>query len=306
MSPSEPLTTLIAGGALPVDEAVRIGKEIAGAVSRSGVHGELWPSAISVSDEGVGILPPADADRSRWGQYAAPERILGKPATPASDVFSIGAILFHALAGKPPFTGDSAAQRLLSALADAPAELPPSVPRDVAAVIARCLSREPSARYASPAVLRDALGALGGTRPEFAGRRILLADDEQDIRDAYQRMASRLGIDADVVGSGKEAIEALKARNYDVALLDLNMPRLSGWEVLDFLRARTDRKPRQLFIVTGFADQKISDADRDLVNAVIYKPVAPDELRALMTESLGGGTVNLRTLLRTTKHLSYA
>jgi len=305
MSDSEPLTSLIAGG-LAVDDVVRLGRNIADALAKSGLHGELWPSAITVGPDGVTVLPPSGADRTRYGQYAAPERILGKPATLASDVFSIGAILFHALAGRPPFRGDTPAQVMMAAVTEVPLSLPESVPREVATIIHRCLSRDPQARYASPAVLRDALDSMPKPRTEFSGRRVLLADDEPDIRDAYSRVAARLGIDVDIVGSGREAVDAMKKRRYDLALLDLNMPRLSGWEVLDFLRNRPEARPQRLFIITGFADQRISDADRDLVHAVLYKPVAPEELRALLTQCLSGGELDLRTLLRTTKHLVYA
>jgi CheY-like chemotaxis protein len=115
-------------------------------------------------------------------------------------------------------------------------------------------------------------------------------------------MAARIGVEADVVASGRDAIEALKTRRYDVALLDLNMPRLSGWEVLDFLRSRYDSRPRYLYIVTGFNNQDISAADRDLVSAVLYKPVVPDELRTLVTESLRNARPDLRTILRQTSH----
>lgn len=305
MPHAEPLTTLIAEGPLPAEEVVRIGKRIAEAVAMMGVHGELWPGAITVEDDDIDIGPAGTEDRWLYGHYAAPERVLGKLATHESDVFSIGAILFHALSGRLPFRGDTPAQVMMAICTDAPLDLPPDAPRELAAIIQRCLMREPSARYPTPAVLRDALDALTAKR-EYAGRRILVADDEVDLRDAYARLTSRLGIEADIVGSGREAITALKARRYDLALLDLNMPRLSGWEVLDFLRGRTEIRPRRLFIVTGFTDQRISDADRDLVDAVIYKPVAPDELRTLLTECLGGGELNLRNVLRTTKHLAYA
>ncbi|HEX8408063.1 MAG TPA: hypothetical protein VF883_04325, partial [Thermoanaerobaculia bacterium] len=119
----------MASGPMPPEEVVRIGREIAAALQD--VHGELWPSSIAVSEDGVGVLPPGDVDRSRYGQYAAPERILGKPATPASDVFSIGAILYHALAGHPPFRGDSPAAVMLAACTEAPLALPPQVPRQL-------------------------------------------------------------------------------------------------------------------------------------------------------------------------------
>jgi len=54
--------------------------------------------------------------------------------------------------------------------------------------------------------------------------------------------------------------------------------------------------------VTGFADQVISDADRDTVTAVLYKPAAIDELRALLVACLSGGPIDFPSILRTTGH----
>ncbi|HEX8172765.1 MAG TPA: response regulator [Thermoanaerobaculia bacterium] len=302
MADKEPLTTLMAAGPLALEEALRIGRAAADALHM--VHGELWPSAILVSDAGITITPPGVTDRSRWGQYAAPERIFGKPAVPQSDVFSLGAILFHALAGRLPFRGDTPMEVMLSACADAPLDLRvcrADVPPEVSAVVVRCLAKDPAQRYESPAALRDALDGLA-VRNNWPGKRVLFADDDAPVRDLYTQVAARLGVEADVVSSGRDAVAALKTRRYDVALLDLNMPRVSGWEVLDFLRAQPQLRPSRTFIVTGFSDQAISNADRDTVTAVIYKPAAPEELRALLAACLSGRPVDVGAILRTTGH----
>ncbi|MDQ3283530.1 MAG: response regulator [Acidobacteriota bacterium] len=295
----EPLTTLMAAGDLTTEDVVRIG--CAAAEALVDVHGELWPSAIVVDEDRVGIAPPGISDRSRYGQYSAPERTLGQPATPASDVFSLGAILFHALAGYAAFRGDTPAAVMLAACTEAPRELPADVPKDLAEVILRCLSRNPADRYVSPAALKIALENVG-KRDNYPGQRILIADDDAPIREFYMLAATRLGVQADVVATGRDAIAAMKSRKYDVALMDLNMPRLSGWEVLDFLRSNLGARPKRLFIVTGFADQQLSAPDRSLVDAVLYKPVASDELRTLVTECLRGGHVDVKGILRTTGH----
>jgi CheY-like chemotaxis protein len=300
MAELDPLTTLIAAGPMKVEEVVRIGRDVAAALSE--VHGELWPTAIAVSPERVSISPAGLYERPRYGQYAAPERILGKAATPASDVFSIAAILFHALAGHPPFRGDSPAEIMLSACTDAPLPLPSHVPRGLAMVIQRCLSRDPAERYASPAALREALHDILPTSRSFAGKRILAADDDAPLRELYGHVAARIGVEADLVASGRDVIAAVKTRHYDVILMDLNMPRVSGWEVLDFLRAHAEARPTRLFVITGFSDQQISGADRDLVTAVLYKPAAADELRALLVACLEGGAVDLPSILRRTGH----
>ena len=286
-------------GGLPPDEAARIVREAARTLST--VHGELWPSAIMVDGEQVRVEPSGTADRTRYGQYSAPERVLGKPATAASDVFSLGAILYHAVAGHPAFRGDSPAAVMLAACTDSPQEVPPHVPAPLADVIRRTLSRDPDQRYASPAALADAL-ERSAMHDNFPGQRVLVADDDAPIRDLYTRIGGRVGVETDVVASGRDAIAALKTRKYDLALMDLNMPRLSGWEVLDFLRERRELRPKRIFIVTGFTDQQISEADRDMVTAVLYKPVAFDELRTLVTECLRGGTVDVKAILRSTSH----
>jgi CheY-like chemotaxis protein len=286
---SEPLTTLMASGPMPLDDVLRIGREAAAALTH--VHGELWPSAVVVADDAVGIMPAGGTDRARYGQYAAPERILGKPATPESDVFSLGAILFHALVGRPPFRGETPQEVMLAACADAPLELGSfrsDVPPELEVVIARCLARDPSQRYATPAELRVALERAAPKKLAWPGRRILIADDDAPVRDLHATIIARVGVEADIVASGRDAIEALKSRRYDVALLDLNMPRLSGWEVLDYLRTRTELKPQRIFIITGFSDQMMSEVDRDLVTAVLNKPVVPETLRNLITLCLSG------------------
>ena len=143
MSDSEPLTTLMASGPMPLEDVLRIGREAAAALT--GVHGELWPSAVVVSSKGVEILPPGTTDRARYGQYAAPERILGKPATAESDVYSLGAILFHALVGRPPFRGSTPSEVMLSACVDMPLALRDfrsDAPIELESVIARSLSRD--------------------------------------------------------------------------------------------------------------------------------------------------------------------
>lgn len=296
---AEPLSILIAGAPLPPGEVVRLGLAICAALTAA--HGELSPWAISVEDDGATIDPPGAADRAKYGQYASPERVVGKPATPESDVFSIGGMLYHALAGRPPFAGETLTAVMLAACTESPVPLPSDVPRPLQNILLRCLTKDPAARYDSPAALGAALRAEGrqGTWP---GKRVLAADDDAPIRILYQHMAARVGVEADIVSSGREAIDAMKKCVYDVALLDLNMARLSGWEVLDFLRTRYKERPARLFVVTGFADQVIPAADREVVSGILYKPFEVDELRHLVTECLRGSQPDLGAILRKTGH----
>lgn len=285
---------------MAAEEVVRIGCDIAAALGTT-VHGELWPLAITVQPEGVSLAEPGHAQRSQYGPYAAPERILGAPPSRASDVFSIGAILFHAVAGHPAFPGETPAAVMMSICTDAPRPLPVSIPRALAAVILRCLAHDPAQRYESTAMLRSALEGVQ-MRDAFPGKHLLAADDDPAFRALFQLAAAKVGVEAHIVSGGREAVNAMKLRKYDVLLMDLNMPNLSGWEVLDFLRARYEARPRRLFIITGFRDQDISAADRGLVTAAIYKPIALDDLRSLITAALADAPMDFPSILKNTRH----
>lgn len=285
---------------MPVEEVVRIGCDTAAALGASNVHGELWPEAITVEPEGVTIAPPGSTERSQYGPYAAPERILGAHPSRAADVFSIGAMLFEALAGHSAFRGETAASIMMSICTDAPQQLPASVPHAVAAVILRCLAHDPGVRYESASALRSALESVQ-MRDAYPGRHLLAADDDPALRALFQLAAAKVGVDATIVSGGREAVNAMKQRRYDVVLMDLNMPNLSGWEVLDFLRARYEARPRRLFIITGFRDQDISAADRELVTAALYKPIMLPDLRALIIAALADAPLDLPNTLKTTR-----
>ncbi|HEV2722510.1 MAG TPA: protein kinase [Thermoanaerobaculia bacterium] len=134
-----------------------------------------------------------------------------------------------------------------------------------------------------------------------AGRRMLIADDDAAIRRLFAALARRQGIECDTASNGPEAIALLKQREYALMFLDIMMPRIDGWGVLDFLRTRATRVPT-LFIVTAFLDQTVSAADKEIVSGIIYKPADADELAALMREC-ARGTMRMGVLMKTRHRL---
>ena len=101
--------------------------------------------------------------------YFSPEQARGEPATTASDIYSLGIVLYEMLTGVRPWEGDSAASVALARLSGPipdPATVRPSVPPDLAAITRQALALDPNDRWPSAAVMADALEA---TPP--AGRR---------------------------------------------------------------------------------------------------------------------------------------
>lgn len=85
----------------------------------------------------------------------------------------------------------------------------------------------------------------------MASEKILIIDDDAEIRSTLSKILSRKGYQTDEASSGEEAIEKAKSQNFDIALLDLMMPTVSGMDVLVELRKI---KPKtKIIMLTGFA-----------------------------------------------------
>src|SRR6185436_5413319 len=89
----------------------------------------------------------------------------------ASDVYSMGAVLYHCLTGRPPFAGESV-QTVLLQVREAdpvpPRRLNASIPRDLDTIILKCLEKAPARRYASAAAFADDLGRFLRAEPVMA------------------------------------------------------------------------------------------------------------------------------------------
>ncbi|UMG94169.1 serine/threonine-protein kinase [Nocardioides sp. TF02-7] len=138
------------------------------------VHRDVKPANLIVTPDrrikvtDFGIARAGDAAQiTRTGavmgtpQYLSPEQARGNPATPASDVYSLGVVAFECLAGRRPFEAESAVATALAHLQQPVPDLPPEVPADLAAVVRRALAKSPEERYADGAAFAAALRSPG-------------------------------------------------------------------------------------------------------------------------------------------------
>lgn len=160
------LKALIRHGApLAVERALEIFLQICAGVGYAHrnniVHGDLKPQNILVSrsgevkvaDFGIAVaLWSRDPDRMAWAtpQYLSPEQAAGQPPTPASDVYSLGLILYEMLTGRLPFEAGTPAELLQAHLTQAPPSpktFQPTLPDDLVEILLTCLEKEPARRY---------------------------------------------------------------------------------------------------------------------------------------------------------------
>jgi two-component system response regulator PilR (NtrC family) len=119
-------------------------------------------------------------------------------------------------------------------------------------------------------------------------QRVLVADDDQSIRQLVVTIVRREGYEVDAAADGEEAIELLRKHEYSVLLLDLMMPRLDGFGVIDHLKAHPQSFKPVVLVITAYADQRFKEVDADVVAGVLRKPFEVAELGSLVQLCVNG------------------
>ena len=166
-------------GALDVTESVRITSALLAVLQTAHdagiVHRDVKPGNVMISPTGevkvtdFGIARAAGTETLTetgmvvgTAHYLSPEQVSGKPATPSSDLYAVGAILYEMITGAKPFAAETPLAVAMQRLNEDPA--PPQshradIPEPVAQVVQRALEREPARRFGSADGMRSALEA---------------------------------------------------------------------------------------------------------------------------------------------------
>jgi serine/threonine-protein kinase len=205
------------------------------------LDGEEPSNSDQLTEEGDTVGTPA---------YMSPEQVMGKQLDQRSDLYSLGCVMYHCLAGVPPFLGETRMATMLMQLNDAPVSLnepgeEPFVPVEIEALMMKMLAKQPSERPQSMTALKDAMIAID-QRITDAGSGLPVESLAENRFFALEEKASRKKLPVKlVIASVALSVVALIAAVYFVVSIimpDSNQPTLSTQSGETAQPAETTRK----------------------------------------------------------------
>ena len=190
---------------IPLERAVEIAGQVClgleFAHSKGIVHRDLKPGNVMLTDDGtakIGDFGLAMAtDRSRLTQegmmvgtvaYMPPEQAMGREVTPQADLYSLGAMLYEMVTGRPPFIGDDSVAIIgqhLNTPPVAPTWHNPEVPTGLEALILRLLEKDPSGRPTAATDVREALEAIDLAQKSVSAEQAVPSGPDPAYRKAF-------------------------------------------------------------------------------------------------------------------------
>ena len=308
--PGETLAKIAARGPMPVDRVTAIGAQLADALAHAHaagvVHRDLKPANVVMTAEGaVKILdfgvarvldveeelaladtPTREAMLSQPGRFAgtpdymAPEQLAGRTATPLTDVYSLGVLLFELLTSRRPFGGKTTPDlvyQMLSSPVPLPSALNGAVPPLLDAIVVKAMAREPEQRYRSAADMAGDLRRL--ERGTVAGTGA--GTTTPDVLEVERRLRSRRRnrIAAAVLGvAAAGGVVALAAWTYYARARQAAPPVTGSVPVAVLPFASGQDSPDAIKAGLGFSESLVTALEGLSAVTVLSRPDAADYL----------------------------
>ncbi len=141
-------------------------------------------------------------------------------------------------------------------------------------------------------------------------KRVLVVDDDATTREILAAVLERQSLTVDLATDGQEALKLLGQNTYSVVLLDLVMPVLDGFTVIDRI-SESDKPLPVVLVVTGADRRALSQLDSQRIHGIVRKPFDPDELASLVVacadirSRLNLGTMAIATMIAGSPFLAW-
>ena len=122
------------------------------------------------------------------------------------------------------------------------------------------------------------LDEVASTEQAVSAASVLVVDDDRVVQNLIVATLRREGLAPDTANDGAQAIEKLQATKYCAVILDLMMPKMSGWDVIDWLKQNPDKLPYSVIVSTAADRNVLVELEPDIVNAIFVKPFNTSEL----------------------------
>ncbi len=220
-------------------------------------------------------------------RYMSPEQCADKTVDTRSDIYSLGASLYEALSGRPPFEGESVAALMVKHLHETPKslmELAPkaNIPSGLNDIVQKALRKDPAERHQSMNELINEFEDLTGIKKERKAPKItrqrkdrtsILVVDDEEVSLLACAMAINMQPDFEIVGvaiNGEIAFQKVEELEPDVVIMDLELPVIDGIEATRLIREV--RPETKVLIHSAHADRsKVIDVFRNGAMGYVIK-----------------------------------
>jgi two-component system sensor histidine kinase/response regulator len=109
--------------------------------------------------------------------------------------------------------------------------------------------------------------------------KILFVDDTRDTRELFQMALKIQGIETRLAGDGLEAVEAVQQESFDAIIMDIEMPRMNGWDAVRTIRTLQNGQQVPIFMFTAYGNgENLKKALATGANDLWHKPILPTEI----------------------------